>query len=308
MAERGIKDKVIGVAFDGTGYGMDGNLWGGEFLVCDLNGFERAAHFKYIPLPGGTKAIKDCWRTAISYIVKSLEFKVMSYEGKGVYQGIDSEPRTLNSKVVWDCLNSIGFVNRYGRNNIENILKIIDNRQFSPLSSGAGRLFDAVSAIAGICDENTFEGEAAIALENIVHGSQFTVHNEIYPFEILDCEPLIVDFSKMILQIIGDVRSKENKGIIAVRFHNTIVNVITEAVNRISKKYRINDVVLSGGVFQNEYLLDGVFRQLSSLGFNVYTNEKVPCNDAGISLGQAYIIRERLKMHAPKIHSLTIGL
>jgi len=277
MAEHGLKGKVIGVAFDGTGYGTDGNLWGSEFLVCDLNGFERAAHFKYIPLPGGAKAVKECWRTAISYIVKSYELRVMSYE------------------LIWDYLDSIGFIERYGRDKIEGILKILDNKQFSPLSSGAGRLFDAVSAIAGICDENTFEGEAAIALENTAHGSRFTVHSEMYPFEISDGEPMIIDFSKMILQILEDVQRDEDKGLIAVRLHNTLVNVITEAVNRISKKYRIKDVVLSGGVFQNEYLLDGVFRQLSSLGFKVYTNEKVPCNDAGISLGQAYIARERIK-------------
>ena len=117
----------------------------------------------------------------------------------------------------------------------------------------------------------------------------------MYPFEISDGEPMIIDFSKMILQILEDVQRDEDKGLIAVRLHNTLVNVITEAVNRISKKYRIKDVVLSGGVFQNEYLLDGVFRQLSSLGFKVYTNEKVPCNDAGISLGQAYIAGERIK-------------
>ncbi len=307
MAERGLNDKVIGVAFDGTGYGADGNLWGGEFLVCDLNDFKRVAHFKYIPLPGGSKAVKECWRTAISYIVKSLEFRVMSYEGKGVYQDIDSELRTLNSKVVWDCLNSIGFVDRYGRNNIENILKLLNNRQFSPLSSGAGRLFDAASALSGICDENTFEGEAAIALENMVRGSQFTVHSEPYPFEILEAHnselrtqnsPLIVDFSQMILQIICDVKSRENKSIIAARFHNTIVNAITEVVIRINKKYGINKVALSGGVFQNSYLLENTFIRLLSEGFEVYTNEKVPCNDAGISLGQAYIARERLKRNS----------
>jgi hydrogenase maturation protein HypF len=285
MAESGIKDKVIGIAFDGTGYGTDGNLWGGEFLICDLKGFERAAHFKYIPLPGGDRAIKECWRTAISYIVKSVGFRVDSYV---------------------EFLDSIGFVDRYGRDRIENILRLIDNKQFSPLSSGAGRLFDAASAIAGICDENTFEGEAAIALESMLHCSHFMVHSEKYPYEILDTNdhspihpstysPIIVDFSKMIVHILEDVEHKEDKSLIAVRFHNTLINAVTETVSRISKKYRIKDVALSGGVFQNEYLLKGAVSQLSSLGFDVHTNEKVPCNDAGISLGQAYIARERIK-------------
>ncbi|MFZ6007715.1 MAG: carbamoyltransferase HypF [Nitrospirota bacterium] len=292
MAEKGLKDKVIGVALDGTGYGTDKNLWGGEFLICDLKGFERAAHFKYIPLPGGDRAIKECWRTAISYIAKA----------------VSSQQSAVRS--VWDWLDFIGFLEKYGKDKIENILKLLGNKQFSPLSSGAGRLFDAVSAIAGICDENTFEGEAAIALENIIQNSKFEIRNsnlqEAYPFEISDMNahspihpsthsPIIVDFSKMILQIIEDVKLKEDKGLIAAKFHNTMINVITEAVNRISKKYGIKNVALSGGVFQNEYLLEGTVSQLSALGFNVHTNEKVPCNDAGISLGQAYIVRERIK-------------
>ncbi|MDI6728562.1 MAG: carbamoyltransferase HypF [Thermodesulfovibrionales bacterium] len=277
MAEKGLKDKVIGVALDGTGYGTDGNLWGGEFLVCDLKGFERAAHFEYIPLPGGDRAIKECWRTAVSYIAKA----------------VSSQQSAVRS--LWDWLDFTGFLEKYGRDKIENILKLLGNKQFSPLSSGAGRLFDAVSAIAGVCDENTFEGEAAIALENTVRASRFTGYSEMYPFEISEGEPMIIDFSKMILQIVEDIKLEGDKGLIAAKFHNTMVNVITEAVNRISKKYGIKEVALSGGVFQNEYLLKGTVSQLSALGFNVHTNEKVPCNDAGISLGQAYIARERLK-------------
>lgn len=274
MAEKGLKDKVIGVALDGTGYGIDGNLWGGEFLVCDLKGFERVAHFKYVPLPGGNRAIKECWRTAISYIAQC-----------GM-QDVD----------LWRILDSIGFIARYGRNKIEAILSILDKRQFSPFSSGAGRLFDAVAAIAGICDENTFEGEAAIALENMVHDLGLRFNDDTYPFEVLEVEPMIFDFSKMIVQILEDVKLKEGKGLVATKFHNTMIKVIIEAVNHISKKYGIKEVALSGGVFQNEYLLKGTVSQLSALGFNVHTNENVPCNDAGISLGQAYIARERIKV------------
>lgn len=298
MAEHGIKNKVIGVAFDGTGYGTDGNIWGSEFLVCDINGFERAAHFKYIPLPGGSGAVKECWRTAIAYIAKSIEDR---QEAIGDRQEVTEK--------IFECLDEIGFVERYGRDKIENILKILDNRQFSPLSSGAGRLFDAVSAIAGICDKNTFEGEAAIALESAIEASSVerqALENNIYPFEILyDSIPnsrlstlnsiMVVDFSKMILRITEDVKRDADKGMIAVRFHNTIVNAITELVSRISAICGIKIVALSGGVFQNNYLLEGVLSRLSYLGFDVYTNEKIPCNDAGISLGQAYIARERLK-------------
>lgn len=270
MAENGLKEKIIGVAFDGTGYGVDGNLWGGEFLICDLNGFERVAHFKYISLPGSNKAIKECWRTALSYIaeaVKNQESKVKS---------------------IWDLLDSIGFLERYGKNKIENILKLLYNKQLSPLSSGAGRLFDAVSAIMGICYENTFEGEAAIALESITQELKL---QEAYPFEMLGKS---IDFSKMILAIIEDLQLRKDKSLIATKFHNTLIGVIVEIVSYIRKKYNIKKVALSGGVFQNKYLLEGSIGQLLDIGFDVYINKKVPCNDAGISLGQAYVAREMI--------------
>ncbi|OHE54914.1 MAG: carbamoyltransferase HypF, partial [Thermodesulfovibrio sp. RBG_19FT_COMBO_41_18] len=143
MAEKGIKKKVIGVSFDGTGYGTDGNLWGGEFLIADITGFKRAGHFKYVPLPGGETSVKEPWRTAVSYIKDMAGDEAMHY------------------------LESIGFVKRYGSDMLKDVLKIIDKKLFSPLSSGAGRVFDAISAIIGMCDKNTFEGEAAIALESI---------------------------------------------------------------------------------------------------------------------------------------------
>ncbi len=278
MAEHGLREKVIGIAFDGTGYGTDGNLWGSEFMVCDLKGFDRVAHFRYIPLPGGGRAIKECWRTAIGYIVKS----VIS-QGSGV-----------ESARNW--LEFIGFTERYGSERIENILKIIDNKRFSPLSSGAGRLFDAVSAIAGLCDVNTFEGEAAMSLESIIEVSDLNFellsYDNAYPFEILGLKPMIIDFSKMILQILEDVRRKEDKSLISERFHNTLINAMIEVVIRISEKSGIKKVALSGGVFQNEYLLKGILNKLLLLGFDVYINENVPCNDACISLGQAYLVRE----------------
>jgi hydrogenase maturation protein HypF len=273
MAEHGLKEKVIGVALDGTGYGIDGNIWGSEFLLCDLHGFERAAHFKYIPLPGGERAIKECWRTAISYIA-----------GCGMREDLCK------------ILDSIGFVARYGSDRIENIVKILDKRQFSPLSSGAGRLFDAVSALCGVCDINTFEGEAAIALENLVADEPCS---DAYSYEISDSGPAEVVFSKMISEIIGDMRNGKDKSLISTKFHNTLVNAITDIASRISRKSGIKKIALSGGVFQNEYLMKNSFKRLSSLGLDVYINENVPCNDGCISLGQAYIAREKLSEKSP---------
>ncbi|TAL25830.1 MAG: carbamoyltransferase HypF, partial [Nitrospirae bacterium] len=267
MAENGIKRKVMGVAFDGTGYGSDGNLWGSEFLIADLEDFKRVGHFKYIPLPGGETAVREPWRTAVSYIKDIAGDEAAHY------------------------LEAIGFLEKYGKDNIDNILKIIDNREFSPLSSGAGRLFDAVSAILGICDRNTFEGEAAMALE-------FSAKEDIdddYPVDVIFKEKIIVDFSLTMLRLIEDMERGAGNDIVAAKFHNTIVTVIERVVLKLSTIYKLHDAVLSGGVFQNMYLLRNTMDRLRSIGINAYINEKVPSNDAGISLGQAYIIRERLK-------------
>src|SRR3989304_2417649 len=270
MAEKGIKEKVLGVSFDGTGYGTDGNLWGAEFLTADIEGFTRVGHFKYIPLPGGEVAVKEPWRIAVSLIKDVVGDETIPY------------------------LQSIGFIEKYGDKKISDILKIIDNRQFSPLSSGAGRLFDAISALMGVCDKNTFDGEAAIALEAITRPGIV----DDYPVDIQLRNPLEVDFSQTVLKIIGDLAKGESKGIISSKFHNTLVNVIVRVIKRLSQAYSINDVVLCGGVFQNMYLLERAMSGLVSTGLKVHIHDKVPTNDAGISLGQAYIIRERIKKAA----------
>ncbi len=268
MAENGLRNNVIGVAFDGTGYGTDGNLWGGEFLIAGIEEFERAGQFKYIPLPGGESAIREPWRTAVSYIL----------DAAGERAG--------------EFLERIGFVKKYGEKEIEKITTVIPLREFSPLSSGAGRLFDAVSAMLGLCDRNTFEGEAAIALESLVDGS---IDND-YPVEFKsESGYSTVDFSKTILGILEDTVHGKDKKIIATQFHNTIATAIVAVTIELSKSYGLTDVALSGGTFQNLYLLNRTVRLLKSEGMNVFFNQKVPSNDAGISLGQAYIVRERLK-------------
>jgi hydrogenase maturation protein HypF len=268
MAEHGLREKVIGVAFDGTGYGIDGNLWGGEFLIADIDGFERVGQFKYIPLPGGEAAIREPWRTAISYIADAAGEKAFAH------------------------LEQCGFVQRYGKENVQQIMTIARSKELSPLSSGAGRLFDAVSAMLGICDVNSFEGEAAMALESYVQNG---IDGE-YQVELKRGNGYtIVDFSRTVLDIFGDLTNKIDRGVIATRFHNTIASVIRSVVGDIGKFHGIADIALSGGAFQNLYLLNRTAQLLKANGLNVHVNQKVPCNDAGISLGQAYIVRERLK-------------
>lgn len=267
MAENGIKSKVLGAVFDGTGYGTDGTLWGGEFLIADIDGFKRAGHFRYLPLPGGEAAIREPWRMAISYI------------------------RNMAGEEAIYYLDVIHFIDRYGMEKINDVLAIIDKNIFSPSTTSCGRLFDSVSAILGICDVNTFEGEAAIALES------YTVDDisDDYPVDIIFRDKMEIDFSMTIFRIIQDIEKGISKNLISTKFHNTIIEATARIVEKLSAMNRINDVVLSGGVFQNMYLLKNTIIRLKSSGLKVYINEKVPSNDAGISLGQAYIVRERVR-------------
>ncbi len=267
MAEKGIKEKVIGVSFDGTGYGDDGTLWGGEFLIADTKGFKREGHLDCIPLPGGEMAVKEPWRISLAYLLEAV------------------------GEEIWEYVSQAGFLERYGRERTEKIIQIARMRDFSPLSSGAGRLFDAVSALMGVCDVNTFEGEAAMALESLVLDGL----EEDYPVDIRFKEVIGIDFSPAILGILKDLGSLVNKKVIATKFHNTVVTAVLRTVVKLSASHNIRKAVLSGGVFQNLYLLRRIVSYLRAEGIEAYVNELVPSNDAGISLGQAYILRERLK-------------
>jgi hydrogenase maturation protein HypF len=272
MAEQGLKGPVIGVAFDGTGYGTDGNLWGGEFLIADIDGFERKGQFRYVPLPGGEAAIREPWKTAVSYVVQAAGDK------------------------AWGLLERAGFLRRYGDKQVEQVMIVARSRDFSPLSSGAGRLFDAVSAVIGVCGRNTFEGEAAMALEAIVAAG---IEDE-YPVEFKEESGYtVVDFSPAIIGIISDLSRSDPQEICASKFHNTVASVIRTMVRSLRESFGIKDVALSGGTFQNRYLLNRTVKALALDGMNVHTNKQVPCNDGGISLGQAYLVRERLKKCGP---------
>jgi len=269
MAEHGLTNKVIGVAFDGTGYGTDGNLWGGEFLVADVAGFERVGQFKYIPLPGGEAAIREPWKTAASCIFDAC--------GTGASA----------------ALEDLGFIKKYGEQQIGQLMVIARARELSPLSSGAGRLFDAVSALIGVCDRNTFEGEAAMALESLTRDGI----DDQYVVELKqENSYTVIDLSATINGIVRDMSRKIPKEEISTKFHNTLASIIRTMVLRVRDSQGISEVALSGGTFQNLYLLRRTIGMLSQEGMKVYTNEKVPCNDACISLGQAYLVRQRLKV------------
>ncbi|MGE5892628.1 MAG: carbamoyltransferase HypF [bacterium] len=266
MALHGINDCVIGIVFDGTGFGTDGNLWGGEFFTGGLRELKRAAHFQYIPLIGGESSVRHPWKTAVSFIKHAA------------------------GKDTWAYLERIGFISRLGSRELGNLLALSENRQFCPLSSGAGRLFDAVASIINICDTNTFEAEAPMKLEWYLDS---TIAGD-YPYDIFPGDPPVIDFSRAILSIIDDHMTGKGADTISTRFHNTVLNAIVRMAEDQRAITGNTTVILSGGTFQNRYLLSRSTEMLSRKGFAVFTNSVVPNNDACISLGQAYLVREKI--------------
>lgn len=265
MAENNVEGKIIGIAYDGNGYGTDGNIWGSEILVCDYRDFERIGHINYVEMPGGDSATKEPWRMAISYIYKAYRNRI--------YKNL---PPALKDK------------------NINLILSMIKGEINTPKCSSIGRLFDAVSAITGYMGKVTFEGEAAIILENLAATAINEYGKYEYNIEYKD-EKYILNTDKIIKEIIEDIDRKINYSIISKKFHNTIIDFSTKMCNIIAKKYNIHKVALSGGVFQNEILLKGMYENLKSHGFEVYTHRLIPCNDSGISLGQLVVANANFK-------------
>jgi hydrogenase maturation protein HypF len=255
MAEHNLDEKVIGISMDGTGFGDDNNIWGGEFFVADLAGFERITHFEYVPLPGGDSVTKEPWRTALSYLYK--------YYGK-------------------DFLDlGIPFTRKLDKSKTEKIIEAIDKRINCPMSCSAGRLFDAAAAILGLCNTTFFHAEAPMRLENVTVG---TVESD-YPFGYGD----VISFEPTLKGMVEDLITGEGVPEISARFHNTIINVIFAVASQIRKETKLDKIVLSGGTFQNKYILGRLELLLKKEKFRVYTHCKIPSNDGGIALGQLVI-------------------
>ncbi|MCF8365555.1 MAG: carbamoyltransferase HypF [Bacteroidales bacterium] len=259
MAEHGLDEKVIGVSFDGTGLGDDGNIWGGEFFVCDLNDYKRFTHFDYIPMPGGDKVTKEPWRTAISYLYHTFGNDFLDFDLK--------------------------FLKTIPKTNVNLILEAVQKNINSPLSSSCGRLFDAVSAMINLCTVSKFHAEAPMRLESIAQGG----NSESYSFGL----EAILDFRPTIREIVTDLKSGIPASVISAKFHNTMVKVIVETTLKIHTTTGLKKVVLSGGSFQNAILLGKSETELIKHGFGVFTHEKVPANDGGIALGQLVVAAKR---------------
>jgi hydrogenase maturation protein HypF len=265
MAENQIREKVIGVAFDGTGYGDDKAIWGGEFLITDMKDYHREAHFDYVLMPGGEMAIKQPWRMALSYLY--------NFYGE-------------------DFLNlDLELVKRIDQKMCKTIKKILDKKINVFPTSSAGRLFDCVSVLLNWRENTNYEGQPAVELEFLADENI----NSSYDFEMIkERGKFIIHPELMIKGVVGDLIEQEKKSTISAKFHNTMAQVINQVCLKLRGEHNLNDVCLSGGVFQNMFLLEGAFELLTRNGFKVYTHNKIPPNDGGISLGQAAVANQRI--------------
>ncbi|MGD1092939.1 MAG: carbamoyltransferase HypF [Bryobacteraceae bacterium] len=267
MADNGLRGRVIGVALDGTGYGTDGKIWGGEFLVCGFDGFERRGHLRYIPLAGGDRAIRQPWRSALAYLQASFGTEAPSLK--------------------------LPLFEEIPRSNIALVEKMIARGIQTVDTSSCGRLFDAVASILGIRHETTYEGQAAIELEMAATSGDGT-----YPFKLTNASPFQVDLSPMIAELTRDTLAGVPVGVISARFHRTMSQVVLDSCLRTRVTDGLNRVCLSGGTFQNLRLLGLAVEALRGRGFEVFVHHRVPTNDGGISLGQALIANSVLETEA----------
>lgn len=260
MAEHGLSEPVIGVSFDGTGYGDDGAIWGGEFLVADYKSYQRAAHLEYFPLPGGDAAIKKPARTALALLwCLGLE---------------------------WD--DTLESVREFCAENQVTLRVQLEKKINTPMTSSMGRLFDAVSALTGVRQKVNYEGQAAIEFEAMADSAEAGM----YAFGI---ESGQVRVRGVVEALIKDVMAGIPASKISARFHNGLAEAVRETVQKISRDTSLRSVVLSGGVWQNMTLLQKTISLLHKDGFEIYIHREVPTNDGGLSLGQAYIAASRLR-------------
>jgi len=258
LLDNNITEDIIGFSFDGTGYGEDGKIWGGEVFIGNLDKIERIAHFKYFPIAGGDYSIENPIRIALSYITKYIPSEINS-----LFPHIDFLEKELIKKLIRD---EVGIF----------------------YTSSCGRIFDLVSALLGIREKIDYEGQAAIELETYAWKKE---DNEFYPFEIVKKDLYEIDILPTIEKIIEE-KNYFDRSIVARRFHNTIAKVILNMAEMFREKFNIRSVGFTGGVFQNRLLINLVVPALEKKGFKVYLHRRVPTNDGGISLGQVIMARE----------------
>lgn len=266
MAENQVEDRTIGIILDGTGYGADGTIWGGEVLLGDTQDFERFAWLTPVALPGGAAAIRQPWRMALSYL----------------YEVFGDEVFNLR----------LPFLQRRTEQEISLLQQMISNGINSPLTSSCGRLFDAVAAMLDIREEVNYEAQAAIELETCIDEHETEPYQQAIPGSDV-CGA--IDLTGLIRSIMEDICAGTMVGRIAARFHRTLAEMFLTAAVAARKRAGIARVALSGGVFQNAHFLTYLCDRLQQHGFTVLTHKQVPSNDGGLALGQIVIAAEKLK-------------
>ena len=265
LADNGIDRRVIGVAWDGSGHGPDGHVWGGEFLVADLAGFERAGHFEPLPLPGGDAAVREPWRMAAVFLRAAYGETMSSLD--------------------------LAFVRRLDGAAWRVLARAADQGLNSPLTSSAGRLFDAIASLLGLRDRVDFEAQAAMELEALAGPEA----DRTYSVRLDETGgALVVRTPDIVRGVVEDLLVEVPAPRIAARFHATLADVIARACERIRARTGLASVALSGGVFQNVRLLSEAIERLEAGGFEVYRHGQVPANDGGLALGQAAVAARRL--------------
>ena len=267
MLEYGLHKPVIALVLDGTGLGDDGRAWGGEIFVCDRSSYRRLEHLEYVPLPGGDKAAAEPWRMAVAYL--------------WYYYGADIP-------------FPVGFIERIGKTKIEMLLKMIEKGIHTPYTSSAGRLFDAVASLLGVCDVSSHQAEAPVRLEQLASGEHFA-H---YPVIIKEGS---ISFRLVFEGLLRDLADGLPTAELSARFHNTIATMLVERAKYQLQQTATAGVVISGGCFQNRRLTEQLQRMFAKENIPLYVPGRIPCNDGGVSVGQLAIaasLREKdvLKM------------
>jgi hydrogenase maturation protein HypF len=276
MAERGITKEVLGISWDGTGYGPDGTIWGGEFLITDGPDYRRFAHLNLFPLPGGESAIKEPRRSALGLLFKLCDGNWQEYKDLPCVKAFTSQELLIIQRMIKQKINS-------------------------PLTSSMGRLFDGIASIIGLCHQASFEGQAAMALE-------YKISDELIlsPYHFGSSCPTLtvvrhsresgnpvnptnkiwaIDWAGIVKGVIEDVRGGKNAAVISTRFHQTLIEIIIEVARQAGQ----SDIVLTGGCFQNKWLIESAVNRLKQEGFNPHWHKQIPTNDGGISLGQMFV-------------------
>jgi hydrogenase maturation protein HypF len=272
LGEAGIEGPVIGFSLDGTGYGPDGTVWGGEALIATRADYSRAGHIETVRMPGGERAVREPWRMALSHVMNAVDRGEIE---AGVLKPGDSALAALLGRPEEE---------------VHLVRQALEKGINCPVTSSCGRLFDAVSALCGVRRSITFEGQAAIELEMILNESE----GGAYPATISGGGPLIIETAPLIAGIVRDLKRGTEPGRVSARFHNWLVHSLHNAAVRLRDREGLETVALSGGCFQNAYLIKNLKLTLSESGFNVIINKHVPANDGGISFGQVVVARAKL--------------